>query len=340
MAAAVGNSRNTQVSLGQRAPVAPIATWTWYAYARYGLGLIEYTSILGQHNRCIRSRVGHVSIGNKFSLLARPRDRFVEAEVDVITQSFPYPPAFKRLLTEEDGSDVPIQGQTRSTFAGSQTVMSEFGFLGLWGVRGISFVEYNTKIQPVYLVVGIFSRGNPHPLERIVFADKPERLFKELSWAIFRLRGLSGTFFSLRYVKKFRLYQCDVETGAHERIELDSHGVADLELLLHTYKRWHVPDYITQKWARWIHETLNNDSLDVVKGSLALEIVLGWSMTRIAIVVLLPVLLSLAIGLWLNAKAWTDLTTIQTAWGTASYIATAGGFVAALLGILSSISAK
>lgn len=46
---------------------------------------------------------------------------------------------------------------------------------------------------------------------------------------------------------------------------------------------------------------------------------------RITIVVFFPVLLSLAVGLWLNSNDWTDLATIQTAWGTASYIVTAGG---------------
>jgi hypothetical protein len=63
----------------------------------------------------------------------------------------------------------------------------------------------------------------------------------------------------------------------------------------------------------------------VLNGTYALELVPDWSVARISIVVLLPVLLSLAIGLWLNASAWTDLATIQTAWGTASYIVTTGG---------------
>lgn len=93
---------------------------------------------------------------------------------------------------------------------------------------------------------------------------------------------------------------------------------------MHTYKSWLVPNYITLAWANWIHQTLNN-GLNDVPTTYALELVLDWSATRISIVVLLPVLLSLAIGLWLNSSAWTDLATIQTAWGTASYVVTAGG---------------
>lgn len=95
-------------------------------------------------------------------------------------------------------------------------------------------------------------------------------------------------------------------------------------LLLGTYKSWHIPRHISRAWADWIHRTLNDGQLDVLQGEYALELVLDWSITRISIVVLVPVLLSLAIGIWLNAKAWTDLATIQTAWGTASYIVTAG----------------
>lgn len=70
---------------------------------------------------------------------------------------------------------------------------------------------------------------------------------------------------------------------------------------------------------------MNNNSHDVLHGSYSLELVLGWSSTRISVVVLLPVLLSLAIGIYLNSSNWSDLATIQTAWGTASFVVTAGG---------------
>lgn len=96
-------------------------------------------------------------------------------------------------------------------------------------------------------------------------------------------------------------------------------------LLRDAYKQWFVPGYIVEAWADWVHQVLNNRSHDVLKGTYSLEIVLEWSSTRITIVVFFPVLLSLAVGFWLNAKDWTDLATIQTAWGTASYIVTAGG---------------
>lgn len=124
---------------------------------------------------------------------------------------------------------------------------------------------------------------------------------------------------------KYSASQCDPQTGLHERIDLDRNGMADLLLLGDTYKRWYVPRHIVEDWARWIHQEFNNGSHDVLEGKYSLELILEWSPTRITIVVLFPVLLSLAVGLWLNAQDWTDLATIQTAWGTASYIVTAGG---------------
>lgn len=119
--------------------------------------------------------------------------------------------------------------------------------------------------------------------------------------------------------------QCNHREGIHERIHLDQRGDADLQVLLHMYKSWFVPDHTALAWANWVHQVLNNSSLDVLDGKYAIEVVLDWSPTRISIVILFPVLLSLAIGLWLNSAAWTDLATLQTAWGTASYVVTAGG---------------
>jgi hypothetical protein len=78
----------------------------------------------------------------------------------------------------------------------------------------------------------------------------------------------------------------------------------------------------------WIHQALNDSKDEPHNGlyskQLSLEIVLGWSPFRIAIVVLGPFLLSLAVGLWFQSRNPTDLATIQTAWGIASVIVTAG----------------
>ncbi|UKZ54059.1 hypothetical protein TrVGV298_007864 [Trichoderma virens] len=208
------------------------------------------------------------------------------------------------------------------------------------GIIRSSAIESRNPIQPAYVVLGIFPSGHFNPKERIAFVHDPEKLFRELRWTIFRLRGWRSSLLSLRGVKRFRLFKCNAEDGTHERIHLDKNGDADLQLLLNMYKRWYVSRHIALAWTNWIHHTLNNGSLDVLNGTYAIELVLDWSATRISIVVLLPLLASLITGICLNKGAWTDLATIQTAWGTASYVVTAGGLLAALLAIVSSIAER
>ncbi|KAH8592034.1 hypothetical protein B0O99DRAFT_577743 [Bisporella sp. PMI_857] len=339
------NGASQKISLEQRAPTGPIATRTWNIYLHYGMNLVAYGALLEQKDQCIRSRLAR----KKFDAHVGEGGLPVTAQAFNESTTYPYSTAFQKILREQSRRQVQAQVHDEENSVGVgprgqvQTSRDEwhFGLTTRWfGITRTSVIKFETQVQPVYLDLGIFPRGHSSPRERIVFIDKPKQLFRKLRWAVFRLRGLRSTFFSLRHVKGFRLYRCNADNRTHERIDLDSNGIADLQLLLDTYKNWHVPNYITLAWANWIHQSLNGSSHNVLKGTYALELVLDWSATRISIIVLLPVLLSLAIGLWLNSSDWTDLATIQTAWGTASYVVTAGGLLAALLGILSGIADK
>ncbi|KAK0611631.1 hypothetical protein B0T14DRAFT_571508 [Immersiella caudata] len=192
-----------------------------------------------------------------------------------------------------------------------------------------------------YLVLGIFSAVDCQPRERVVVIrpKDEERLFLKVRLATLRLRGASY-FFSLKSVKAFRLYRCMTSTGSHQQLEIDNAALADLRQFKAAYKKQPWPSAaVNEKWTQWVFDCLDNRSLDIMdEAAYSLEIVLGWSPSRIAIAVLSPVLLSLAVGLWFNSRDWTDLATIQTAWGVASYIATAGGLVAAVLGIISGLA--
>ncbi|KAI0391908.1 hypothetical protein F5Y17DRAFT_460407 [Xylariaceae sp. FL0594] len=168
-----------------------------------------------------------------------------------------------------------------------------------------SVMDVDVPVQPTYIILGIFRPG------QIPTSASP--------------LSLGQSAFSENFVGLPSDFGCDPEKGTHERVALDKSGVADLQLLYHMYSGWRVSGETAHIWADWIHSVLNNGSNDVTKGQYALELVLGWSTTRIALVILLPVLLSLAVGLCLNSSSWTDLATIQTAWGTASYIVTRGG---------------
>lgn len=93
------------------------------------------------------------------------------------------------------------------------------------------------------------------------------------------------------------------------------------------YNSWHLSGDVAEVWMTWLHEVFN-DSLDNpadMQGKrLSIDLVLGWSIFRISLVVLMPLLLSVVVRIWLNSSNWTDNTTIQAAWSVTSYIATAG----------------
>ncbi|KAG8671019.1 hypothetical protein FPOAC2_04327 [Fusarium poae] len=336
------------VSLLHPAPATPIPTTSWHTYLSYGAGQIEYDTIVSQRNPCIRTLRQERRAKSRWFLQPPAAQGMPQLGANVeSTQSamFPYPEAFKQVMFpvnpvprrdeehgDTDGNSVDLQNpRPPETERIEQRALVS---TSVFGISRTTAIEFESRNQPTYVVLGIFSRGALNPKERIVFIDKPEQFFSKLRWGSFRLRGMRGTLLSLKHLAAFRLYKCDVNTGKHDHVNLDANGVADLYLLLSTYKSWHVPQHISRAWADWTHRTLNNQRLDVLEGGYALELVLDWSITRITIVVLVPVLLSLAIGIWLNAKDWTDLATIQTAWGTASYIVTAGALLAAMLGFL------
>ncbi|KAL7933634.1 hypothetical protein V8C35DRAFT_303461 [Trichoderma chlorosporum] len=208
--------------------------------------------------------------------------------------------------------------------------------------------EAEAKQPKHFVVIGIFSPSTGIPDERVIIIDDPKNLFSSLSWGIFMLRGFRGLI-SLKHVTGFSVYKCDPFTPKHTRQRLNGGGKQIMAQLYHTYRLWSPNDKDIQQWMDWIHKELNhhyytpefdanNDPHE--HKMLSLELVLGWSIFRLSFVVLAPVLLSLGIGLWLNSKAWTDPTSIQTAWSVASYIATAGAFLAAVLGFISNVSDK
>ncbi|KAF5588145.1 hypothetical protein FPANT_6677 [Fusarium pseudoanthophilum] len=323
------SSDDTPVSLSQPAPAGPIPTTAWHAYFSYGIGHLDYNGLVEQRTPCIRSLRHQWNVKSESFLLGSVAQGMPQLsstyEINE-TATFPYPKAYQELMNpiprhdEEhgtvDGETPPAQHEAQAERIEWKTTFST----PVFGIERTSAIEFESRIQPTYVLLGLFLRGNPNPKERVVFVDQPDQLFSKLRWATFRIR--------------FRIYKCDADTGTHKHINLDDNGVADLQLFMSTYRRWHVPRHISLAWSDWIHCTLNNKRLDILEGEYGLELVLDWSVTRISIVVLIPVLLSLAIGIWLNSKAWTDLATIQTAWGTASYIVTAGALLAAMLGFL------
>jgi len=215
-------------------------------------------------------------------------------------------------------------------------------------------LDVNSRDAQNFVMVGKFYRGDSVPKERLLILSRPVNLFSHLFWTITKLRGLEA-FLSLKDVKRFGLYevfpllgsslnlvdtkQCYPISSTHKRIKLTDHEEQILIQLTKAYKSWQRHDNMNEKWMEWIHTNLNDSCNKTMTpyspfrfpeersptSHLSLEIILGWSAIRISLVVLIPVILSLIIGIWFQSRNWTDLTTIQTAWTIASYIVTSGG---------------
>ncbi|KAH6865307.1 hypothetical protein BKA58DRAFT_242624 [Alternaria rosae] len=221
-------------------------------------------------------------------------------------------------------------GATTTSTPFSRTVESRiFGRFEAFVLSTTGKYRSNTrKNNCPYLILGIFSRADNVPAEIRVEIHSPAYLFTTLSWGIMRLRGLEF-WFSLREVKQFRLYKCRWKNGQHIQVPLTLKSERSLYQLWRTYSEWWRSKDTGEQWTRWIHENINrgsNEPLDEdVEDHLSLEVVLGWSALRISAIVLMPVMLSLAIGLWFQWSNPKDLATIQAAWSIASYVVTASG---------------
>ncbi|KAI5923637.1 hypothetical protein F4810DRAFT_710378 [Camillea tinctor] len=305
------NTRNTPITLAQRAPTRFITKRTWRIHLRFGQRSWEYNNILAQDNPCIRSQQGYESVKYNPGV-----DGFLPFEINASRGTFWHPGLFRIYLGSALARYGARVGDSQIAWAEAtlfnqhtdrRQVDVKWGFdTRFLGITRTSSFEIE-KLQRLFVVIGIFPRGYSNPREQIVLVRNPEKTL---------LGALLGYF---------------------SPPQPEHNGVEDLQLLLSAYKSWYVHKHISQAWAEWIHRTLNKSSGNLGPETYGLELVLGWSVNRISIVILFPVLLSLAVGLWLNSRAWTDLATIQTAWGAASYIVTTGGILAALLGILSSI---
>jgi len=237
-----------KATLGTRAPTDPIPKRTWIAYlaAPYGLLSVQYLNVLSQKTQCIRSQEGRKALTYEVNTDYQKGGiiGMVNAGVSTTheTVSFPYPRSFRRVMagraTRTVSSEVRlgIAGSEMNTYrtegpeakkvarAGTKhvtwTKTWNLGFQTRWiALKRTSETGWGVPVRPIYVVVGIFQRGHTSPRERVVFVHKPEHLFRKLGWATFRLRGLTGTFLSLKHVKGFGLYKvglCCINYAANQ----------------------------------------------------------------------------------------------------------------------------
>lgn len=192
------------VSLTQRAPIAPIPRRTDTIQLRLsGFFSLSRTHLVAQCNHCTRSLETtvqrHASAGLNTGT-AGTRLSFSDTRA-----GFPYPPRYDELINRE-------HLHITQTMLTTLTLGADNDFFACGIKREFETTEDGIFTRPIYVVVGFFPRGQAVPRETVVFVLKPKHLFWKLCWAAFRLRGVSGTFLSLKHVKGFRLYKVSMCT--------------------------------------------------------------------------------------------------------------------------------
>lgn len=225
-----GKPSDGKVSLGLRAPTDQIPERTWVVYLAWPFGRsLEHLNVLSQRNQCIRSQEGRTTViyaVNKGRITGDINTGWTRTLGAV---GFPYPSSFRKAI--DGGTISAVSSEVRVRRVGSKmeqiTVGPEgkklgrsgtnhvtvnkrwnIGFETRWiALKRTSMTDWEGPLRPLYIVVGVFQRGHTNPRERVVFVHKPEHLFRKLGWATFRLRGVTGTFWSLKHVKGFGLYK-------------------------------------------------------------------------------------------------------------------------------------
>ncbi|OCL13131.1 hypothetical protein AOQ84DRAFT_436524 [Glonium stellatum] len=186
-----------------------------------------------------------------------------------------------------------------------------------------------------YLVIGRFAKGSDHPAERFLLLNKNDVLFKIIRKGARSVRGWR-TYASFKTLKGFGLYKCDISKGCHLKLCLSQQHQSTLSQFFLAYQAsyWHPDSNVAKAWTEWVHKNLNANSHVPFEGKYSLELVYGWSPTRLTFAVSLAVFLSFGIGLGYMLKTGD----VSTAWTIASYVVTAAGAVIALIAILGSLS--
>jgi hypothetical protein len=188
--------------------------------------------------------------------------------------------------------------------------------------------------QQCYVVLGILSRKTGLAQEKITISLEthraPNLLFDSIRSSSWALWPLHKRMFSLKSISGFGLYHCHVDSGYHTSVEIDDRTKQTLSEFYLDYKQ--KPAGMDERWMDWVHENLNGGNADPREGNYTLELLLRWSITKIMIYGLLPVVGSLVVGIaymQVRMRGADDfgsrLAVVQTAWGVASYVVGAAG---------------
>jgi ankyrin repeat protein len=177
--------------------------------------------------------------------------------------------------------------------------------------------------QGRHIIVGIMNRKTGIPRERLVFCAKVD-IFEDIRLAHHLIRPWWRRAFSLKHVAGFSMYECHPHKGYHTSVDLDQRTIRTLSQLYGEYKT--LSKDKDKRWEDWIQVHFNLSDPNPRKGKYTLELILRWSIVKITLYGMAPILLSLVIGFWYMTTPGDDRNAIvQTAWTISSYIITGGG---------------
>ncbi|KAL4981685.1 hypothetical protein BDW68DRAFT_172024 [Aspergillus falconensis] len=280
------------------------------------------------------SRMDHRHVRRSMGCTANASSAWVEQE--------------KEEFTSPDGRR---QVREKSKVAANAPVVA-----GVFGATGDYETEktYDVSVQPpqctkYYIAVGILNWRTGVPRERVVIVQDsnvevdPEPLFAKIRAATWKIWPLYKRLFSLKTIAGFSLYHCDPDLGYHSSVEIDEQTRLTLLEFYQDYQN--IEQDFHGRWRKWTHHHLNGDSFDPREGPYTLQLVLRWSIQKIIIYGLLPVLSSLVIGFGYMESKLLDaedlgsrLAVIQTAWGISSYVVGTAGVIFAILAAITQIA--
>lgn len=196
----------------------------------------------------------------------------------------------------------------------------------LWCARGEAIgntVSPEEDKAQCYIIVGKIGKNDSLPRELLFWVKTPMDLPRQIASAEKQLRSPARRLLSLKRVGAFSLYQCHPGKSYHSAPEISNETKRYLAEMYRDYRTGLIGR--NPRWLDWIHENFNNSSNNPTVGTYSLQLVLQWSPARLIIWSIVPIVLSLAVGLGYMLKTHPGedyVAVVQTAWTIASYIVT------------------
>lgn len=181
-------------------------------------------------------------------------------------------------------------------------------------------LQRNSADMQNYIVVGLLDRRTGRPKEKLIVTIPEYGLFEVIKRISGQLRPWWRSAFSLKTIQGFSAYQCTSDNLEHH-VSTTFQGSIRVEIdeFFQDYRQY--PRDYGDHWMEFVRRHFNGGDDTSKKERYALQLVLRWSTTKIAIYGLTPILLSLAIGFWYQTTSGSDPNIVkQTAWAIATYI--------------------